>query len=53
MKTKYDDLKDRANKESLINLEIQRRLKNMVKDLQAELRNTKATIARPHLRERM
>ena len=39
--------------ETSVNLEIQKRLKNMIKDLQIELRNTKAVLAKPQMRERI
>jgi len=37
----FEDLKGRISAESLINAEIQKRLKSMVKELQGELRSTK------------
>ena len=39
--------------ETSINLEVQKRLKNMIKDLQIELKNTKAVLAKPQMRERI
>ena len=50
---KYNDFKDRVNKESGINMEVQRRLKNMIKDLQIELRNTKIILSKPNLVEKI
>lgn len=47
------ELRDTAKKESSINAEIIKRLKTMIKELQFELRSTKAIVSKPRLAPRI